>query len=326
MTAQDYIQSKLEELRQPDGLCILENNGEIERAVFKALMSKKFRKYSVDKALEQHIKQAIHLHVENNEPINITFVHGAYKLWRLQESPEVDWAELFSLMYYTKWVKVICEVHKPGVWFDFFLDDLIISRLNNIDVAEIHKYIKSYQELMDFLKQYQPSNLHMTITPVTSRFDSETAFYEDVDEKLQKITANGPDGLSACVDPPTKEAVELNVRLTDQQRQDPKWAEKVCLLYNAYIMARSELGYCNNPEKILAACQPRPSGTRISVGSTKDSVMKFWIGAGVLKKRDGSYRRIIHSSNQLDAGAYNFEDVNIKGLSGKNFQKIRIAK
>lgn len=326
MTAQDYIQSKLEELRQPDLISVPKNNDEIERAIFKALMSKKFRKYSANEDLQKYIKNAIHLNVEKNEPINITFLHGAYKLWRLQESPEADWAELFSLMYYTKWVKPICEIYKPGVWFDFFVDDIIISKLDNVDVSDIHAYIKSYQGVIDFLKKYQPSNLRMTITPVSSQFASEDAFYESVQKNLEKLTADLPGGLPELSDS-QKTMVELNVKVTDEQLKDPKWREKVYRLHNAYMMTKSEPGYHKNrPEKILAFNQPLPSGTTISVGSTKDSIMKFWIGVGVLKKTGDTYRQIIYSSNQLNSGVFDFEDIDIEGLSGKNFRKIRIAK
>jgi hypothetical protein len=47
-------------------------------------------------------------------------------LWRIDEAPEADFAELFSSMYYVKWLKPVCEIYKPGVWFDFFVDDLIL--------------------------------------------------------------------------------------------------------------------------------------------------------------------------------------------------------
>lgn len=326
MKAQEYIQSKLNDLKQPSGIAKPANDEQLAEAIFKVLMSKKFRKYSANAGLIEHVKKAISLNIKNHEPINITFLHGAYKLWRLEESPEADWAELFALMYYSNWVKPICEIYEPGVWFDFFVDDLIIPKLDNIDPADIQAYIKSYQALMDFLKQYQPNNLKMTITPVGSQFDSLEAFDKSLQQNLEKLTAELPSGLPELSDS-QRAMVELNTKATDEQLKDPKWREKVYHLHNAYMVTKGEPGYHKNrPDKILAFNQPLPSGTTISVGSTKDSIMKFWIGVGALKPKDNNYRQIILSPNQLEQLKFSFEDINIEGLSAKNFAKIRITK
>jgi len=324
MTAQEYIQFKLEDLRKPLGITKPAED-ELVDAICKALMSKKFRKYSANEELQQHVKEAIRLNVKTNEPINITFLHGAYKLWRLEESPEVDWAELFALMYYSNWVKPVCEMYEPGVWFDFFVDDLIIPKLDNVPTSDIQAYIKSYQSLMDFLKQYQPSNLKMTITLVGSKFDSPQAFDESVQHNLEKLTAELPTGLPE-LNESQRAMVELNTKVKEEQSKDPKWAEKVYLLHNAYMLTKAEPGYHKGrPDKIIAFNQPLPSGTSISVGSTKDSIMKFWIGVGVLKPRDDSYRQLVLSPKQLNNTQVNWVEISIAGLSGRNFKKIRIA-
>ena len=52
--------------------------------------------------------------------------------------------------------------------------------------------------------------------------------------------------------------------------------------------------------------------------------MKFWIGVGVLKPRDGSFRQIILSPGQLKTARYEFEDVHIEKLQGKNFRNVRV--
>ena len=259
MTAEEYIQLKLEDLKQSAGIEKHGNNAELTETIFKALMSKKFRKYSASTELIDYVKNAIRLNVEKQQPINITFLHGAYKLWRLDETPEVDWAELFSLMYYTNWVKPICEVYEPGVWFDFFVDDLIVPKLNNVELADVKAYIKSYQALIDFLKPYQPNNLKMTITTVGSQFKSSQAFDESLERNLEKLTAELPDGLPVLTKTQTA-MVELNTKATETQLQDPKWREKVYNLHNAYALTKAEPGYHKRqPEKILAFNQPLPS-------------------------------------------------------------------
>jgi len=326
MTVQEYIQTKLEELKQPTGLKKPDNTDELVERIFKALMSKKFRKYSANEDLQKNVRNAIKINVDKNEPINVTFLHGAYKLWRLEEAPETDWAELFSLMYYSNWVKPVCEIYEPGVWFDFFVDDYIINRLDNIPMSDIQTYLYSYQSLIDFLKPYQPSNLNMTITTVGGQFPSEEAFDKSLHANLEKQTAVTPGGLPELTDE-QRAMVELNTKPTDEQLKDPKWREKVFHLHNAYMATKAEPGYHKGrPEKIMAFTQPLPSGTTISVGTTKDSIMKFWIGVGALKPKNDSYRQVILSPAQIDKSSFAAEAVQITGLAGRNFKEIRVLK
>ncbi|HEY2003744.1 MAG TPA: hypothetical protein VGH44_01350 [Candidatus Saccharimonadia bacterium] len=326
MTPQDYILSKLDDLAEPSAQPVPANDYGLQEAIFRAVMSKKFRKYSANDTLVEHVREAIRVNVEQRHPINFTFLHGAYKLWRLKESPEADWAELFALMYYTRWVKAICEIYEPGVWFDFFVDDLIVPKIDNIPLKDIHTYISSYQAVMDFLKPYQPKNLKMTITPVGSRFESPEAFDQSLTRSLAKLIAATPGGLPQLT-AEQRASVELNTKVTLDQTRDPLWKEKVYHLHNAYMATKAEPGYHKNrPEKILVFTQPLPSGTMISVGTTKDSVMKFWVGAGVLRPKVDSYRQLILSPAQLEETSFEFVDMEIPKLTGKNFKRIRILK
>lgn len=314
MNAEQYIESELEKLKQPLGL---QPEEDVEAQIVRFLLSKKFRKYSANEALIQHIKDSVHECVSKNQPINLTFLHGAYKLWRLEESPEADFAELFALMYYTKYVKPICEIYEPGVWFDFFVDDWIVERLDNIKPEEIAAYIESYQGVIDFLKPYQPSNFKMTITPVSSCFSSRLEFDNKIEEKLSLLPLPElPDSV--------RRMVELNVRLDDSQASDPEWREKTWRLHNAYLAVKGETGYHKNRlDKILVFNQPLPSGTSISLGTTKSSIAKFWVGAGALEPSGDSYKMIILSPSQIKTANFEWQNIDID-LPGKNFNKIRI--
>lgn len=146
-------------------------------------------------------------------------MHGAYKLWRLQEAPCVDWAELFALMYYTNYVKEICAIYRPGVWFDFFVDDWIIEDIDNLSPEEIQAYLESYQSLINFLKPYQPDNLHMTITPVSSQFVSRQEFEQKLRDNEQNLELPELDTVATRM-------VELNSRVGSTTKADPRWREK----------------------------------------------------------------------------------------------------
>lgn len=314
MNAKQYIENELTKLKTPSNI---QPEDDLEAQIVRLLLSKKFRKYSANENLINHIKESVHYCIKREQPINLTFLHGAYKLWRLDEAPEADWAELFSLMYYSKYVKPICEIYKPGVWFDFFVDDYIVETLDNYSPEEVKAYIDSYQKLMDFLKSYQPKNLKMTITTVGSQFASREDFNQALNKQLEITPMPELSDNSARM-------VELNVRLADGQSNDPKWREKVYRIHDAYLAIKGGTGYHKNrPDKILVFNQPLPSGAMIALGTTKSSIAKFWVGVGALKPDKDTYKMVVLSPKQLEETSCKWEDANI-GLTGKNFAKIRI--
>lgn len=325
MTAQDYIQSKLNELREPLDIPQPKNDDELADAIFRALTTKKFRKYALTPEYTKHIQNAIRENIRNNEPINLTFLGGAYKLWRLDEAPESDWAELFAYMYYSRWAAPVCALYRPGVWFDFFLDDVIVPRINNLTEEDVARYKESRQKLIDFLKPYQPANLRMTLTGVGSLFASREAYEKQLEQSIRELAAELPGGLPTLTEAQLV-TTSLNVKATPEQLADPQWREKVELVHSAYMRVRRATGYSTASSKIQVFTQPFPNGTSIAVGTTKDSIAKFWAGAGALRPKDDSFRQLVLSPSQLEGADFSWEDVRIAGLDDKNFHKIRVLK
>ncbi len=324
MTAQDYIQSKLDELRIPLNLSHIAEKEVLVDRIYSTLTSKKFRKFSMSDELAEHVRKSIELNVENNNPINITYLNGGYKLWRLEESPETDWAELFALMRYVSWVKGVCEIYEPGVVIDFFMDDYIVPMLNNVDSSDTEAYIESSRKIHAFLKAYTPANLELTIHTVGSLFESREAFEKSVCANLEKIESE-QNGTFPHLSESEIATILLNAKPTKEQLADPQWKEKLWNLHNAYSLTKSEPGYHKNrPEKILTFTTSLPMA--IGVGTTKKSVMKFWIGAGVLLADGEDYKQDILSPNQLEKAAFDWEEIHIPNLTGKNFNRIRVIK
>lgn len=232
MKAQEFIEKKLEKLRSTEKTEVSFNSDkDLTDYIFKKLMSKKFRKFSVNLEYIPQIHGVIENSIKNNLPIKLIFPFGAYKLWRLEETPEADWAELFTLMYYVKWLKPILEVYKPGILFDFSSDDVIVERINNIPKKDTEDYAKSLNMIFDFLKNYLPKNIKFSLTPVSSHYTTEE-FEETLKEKISEME-NQLGGLPVLNDH-TRGMVELNVRLKPGQDKDPLWREKVELLHQAY--------------------------------------------------------------------------------------------
>lgn len=317
MTAQQYIQQELDKLKEFNPRKIAKEN--LADEIFRLLTSKKFRKYSANPELIEKIKSAIKLNIENNQAINVTFPHGAYKLWRLEEAPFPDWAELFAAMYYTKWLKPICEIYEPGVCFDYFVDDLIVPKLDNISIEDVELYIKEYKKVLDFLKQYQPKNFKMIVTQFESLFSSREEFEKSLRENIEKLSLTNPTFKEEDL-----KVVELNAKPTEEQLKDPQWREKIRLIHDAYIVLKRELGYYFKPEKIAVFSQPLASGKFLIVGTTKTSIAKFWVAVGALKKIGDSFIEHILSPKQIEVQKFTKEAVEIKGLDFKNFKSIRV--
>ncbi len=323
MTAQKYIETALAQLQEPLELSQPQTENELTEAIFRLLTSKKFRKYALTEAYAAHIRAAIKENVQANKPINLTFLGGCYKLWRLEEAPESDWAELFAHIYFSRWLKPICAIYKPGVWFDFFLDDLIVPRINNLSESDVETYRASRQKIIDFLKPFQPSNLEMTLTGVGSLFKSREEYENSLEQNIKKLSSELPGGLPKLTEAELA-TTSLNVKATPEQLADPQWREKVELVHSAYTATKASTGYSTISNKIRVFTQPFTSGTCIAVGTTKDSVAKFWVSVGVLQPRDNEFRQIILSPKQLERAVFHWEPLALSGLEGRNFSKIRI--
>lgn len=322
MNTQDYIRSKLDELKKPASADKPSGDNELAGAITALVLSKKFRKYGLDPERLEHIKNAVRLNVNKSEPIKFTLPFGGYKLWRLSEAPEPDWAELFAMMYYTRWMKPICEIYEPGVWFDFFSDDAVVERMNNTPVEDTRAYRQSFKELLAFIKPYQPDNLDMTFTRVGDQYESQAAFDTELDQRIRE-TQDELGGGFPNFDETQKATIELNVKLTDEQKSDPLWREKVFLIHESYGKMSKRRPYYRVPEKIMVVATPLWG--MLCVGTTKDSIAKFWCGTGALRTDKESYRMLVLSPGQLEKAEFKTESVKINSLPPKNFDRIRIA-
>ena len=326
MNAQEYIVSQLNSLKESGSVKnIPTNNQEMVEAIFLLLMSKKFRKYSIPERNQLIIKTAIEKNVTTNEPITISWPFGGYKLWRLEETPETDWAELFTIMYIAKWLKPICALYSPGVRFTFWVDEVVISRMNNIPQTDLDTYQESFAQLLTFIEPWLPTGINFEVFLERSQYENEEAFNTGLAlemENLQRQRSVDPQPLSETA----IRSIEMNVRVTPEQARDPLWKEKVDLMHNAYYCLQEKqnrLRPAYTSQNITAFTvffEPNV----IPIGSTKTSIAKFWVGVGALQRRNNSLIETILTPSQLEKTEFNWENVNIPKLEGKNFSKIRV--
>lgn len=320
MTAKDYILSRLKELKTP--AVLTRNPGETDKDfVVRALLSKHFRKYAVTPEYKDQIINSVEASFAKNEPIKPVFVFGGYKLWRLDEAPRADWAELFSLIYFTNWLKPILAVYKPGVWFDFYSDDVILEPMDNVSKKETGDYITSFRQLLEFIKPFLPQNLSFTLNRVGDQYKSEADFKKELEESVDK-TKKELHGLPKLSSEQIA-LVDLNVRLKPGQKNDPQWREKVFLIHEGYTKVSKRRPYYRTSEKIMVVNVPIKDS--LAIGTTKKSVVKFWVGAGVLEKQESGFIENILSPHQLADGKFTREKISIPGLPDKNFKTIKVS-
>ena len=320
MTAQEYIQSKLDELKKPIEVQEIEPE-QLEDAIVTKVLSKKFRKYAADQAAIDVCKKAIHIAVSQNKPIKIGLLFGGNKIWRIDEAPEVDWAELFSLEYFTRWMRSIRSVYEHGVEFGFYSQDVSIERLNNVPRSETDNYSRSFRELLDWFEQYLPEGVGFTYGRHAEEYINLSEYDAEIEEAkkslFEELGGKYPEMTDA-----EKKITEFNVKLKDGQSNDPEWHQKVELEHQAIFRTKTLLPYLEDESIIRVSAMPF-SGY-IAVGSTKHSVAKFWASAGVLQKSRDRYLERALSPTQLDNLQFDWQDVDL-GIKGKNFHSIRVV-
>lgn len=319
MTAQEYILSELQKLAQPVPLEDIDNTP-VEDAIYAKVMSKKFRKLKADDKAVEITKGAIKHAVENNEPVKIGLLFGGNKLWRFEEAPEIDWAELFSLMYYLRWMRTIASVYEPGAHFDYYSQDISVETLNNIPRADTDRYQETFKAMLEWMKPYIPERVKVTYRRHADDVDRAT-YLKEIEEG-KKVIRNKNSGGLPKLDDAQKAATELNVKPRPGQTDDPEWHEKVELEHQAIFETKSLTPYLADPT-IIPTC-PTIYPELIATGSTKKSYAKFWAAVGGLERSGDSFNELVLTPRQLESADFEWEDVKLEGLIGKNFKRIRV--
>lgn len=321
MTPKDYILSTLDNLKTPIQMEHLDSIS-LEEAIYTKVMSKKFRKLKPGDACVQITRKAISTSIKENKPIRIFQMFGGNKLWRFDEAPEIDWAELFSLTYFAQWSRLIASVHKPGVLFEYFSQDISVESLNNVPRAETDRYSETFKKLLAFIEPYLPPNIKIVYTRHYDLFENPDDYYEELDA-AKKIILQNNNGKLPQMDEHQLAATELNVKLKPGQNDDPQWREKVELEHQAIFITPTLKMYTSDPS-IIWTC-PTYYPDSVVTGSTKRSYAKFWAAVGALKHEGNNFAEIVLTPKQLENIEYKWEDIKIEGLKGKNFKKIRIV-
>jgi hypothetical protein len=320
MTAQEYIVSTLENLSRPIVPDSTIRNS-LEEAIYAKVMSKKFRKLKADDTVIDITKKAIHHAVQNNKPIVINVIFGGNKLWRFDEAPEIDWAELFVTTYLSRWMKSIAGIYKPGVHLEYFSEDVVLETMNNLPRSETDRYSETFKSMLNWFSRYLPEGLSIGYKRYGEAYDDIAEYLAELEEAKAKVLAELGDQLPVLTEH-QREATEMNVRLKPGQADDPLWREKAELIHKSIEQTKTMERYIGDMTMIPACPSPFPGC--ICTGSTKKSIAKFWVAVGALEHMGDNYDEIVLTPKQLTSTQFSWEAVHIDGLEGKNFTRIRV--
>jgi hypothetical protein len=193
--------------------------------------------------------------------------------------------------------------------------------MNNVPRAETDRYSQSFIAMLEWLRQYAPDGVTVGYKRYGDEYADITDFNIELEAAKRKVLAEIGGKLPELTDK-QKAAVELNVRLKPGQTDDPLWREKVELIHKSIERTPTMERYINDPAWV-PACPTRFPGC-ICTGSTKKSYAKFWVGVGALEPSGEGYDEVVLTRTQLESANYQWEDISLAGLTGKNFNRIRI--
>lgn len=336
MEPQEYLEKKLKHCAHyeltPSDRKILDERG-LKDFLFGQITRKRFRRWKLPDLARERIDKALDHCLATQEPLLFRFRFGGYKLWRLESSPEADWAEFFALAHYSAYLAPVIAAYKPGVKIFFMSDDVFVQRLDNVPQTDTESYYRSFQHLCREFKKYAPANFSLEMKRHSSLYVSPEELEKEFAAKMDEIE----NGWAGKLTPERRESAlatsTLNVKwdgVEDLTALSPeeksKKIERSAIMHDALVQLSTIRAFSDqNPAMISIFTTQFPSV--VAVGTTKTSIVKFWIGTGVLEERDGEYfDRILSPGQIVKLRNHAFKQADINLLPLKNFSKIKIYK
>lgn len=334
MTPQKYLENKLKNCakyklssREKNDL---EKTG-IRRFLFTLITRKSFRRWKLPDLARERIERVLDFCLTNREPIIFRFRFGGYKLYQLKSAPEVDWAEFFSIAYYSEYLAPIIAVYPYGVKLMFILEDSGIEQMNNLSKSEMYSYYESFKKLCIEFEKYVPQNFSIEVIRHGMLFDSNEEFEKEFRTKIAEIEQTWREKQSHKYLESILKAAALNIKwdgfidltkISEEKKQ--KMIERSAIMHDALVELPTIRAFCDkNPRIILIFTTPLPKV--ISIGMTKTSIVKFWVGSGVLEYQGSSYLDHILSPSQIEkVKKIPSEEIPINLVHGDNFSVIKV--
>lgn len=334
MSPQEYLENKLH-------TCAHYQLSEDERKrikviglrafLFEQITRKKFRRWKLPEVARAKIEGALDYCLPKKSPLQIRWRFGGYKLWRLSTTPEADWAEFFTIAHIASYLAPILAAYEPGVKMFFMSDDVFVESLDNVPKESTEAYHQSFVKLCETFQKYFPKNFSVEMKRHSSLYPSQEVWRKEFESKIKEIEGTWKNDLSEEKLKSALATSALNVKwdgvkdLTKlSAREKEKYIEHGAMLHEALVKVPTVRAFSdNNPAMFSIFGGQLPSV--VSIGTTKSSITKFWVGTGVLEDRDGAYYDRILSPKQIEQmQSVKYTEVPINLIPLKNFSSMKV--
>ena len=333
MTPQKYLEDKLKtcslyDLTEDDKKFIEDNS--LKEFLFKQITRKKFRRWKLPDPARARIEEALEFCLSQEKPLVFRFGFGGYKLWRFSSAPEVDWAEFFSVAYYSQYLAPIIAAYNPGVRMIFSSYDVFVERLDNIPKSDTEAYYSSFQKLLDQFRKHFSDNFEMDILRHPSLYKSETALEAEFANEVNKVKDSWKEDRDEAALKRNLATSEMNIKwdgaedLTKLSGAEKQQRIEQGVMYHDALMNMPTLrAWSDAKDKIALFSTSFPN--IVAIGTTKTSIVRFWVGTGILEKHGDSYNDRVLSIKQLESSKdLKYDEVETDLVPLKNFRTVRI--
>lgn len=334
MSPQQYLENKLKSsakhILSSSEKANLEKIG-LRDFLFQLITRKTFRRWKLPELARERIDKVLEFCLANKQLIIFRFRFGGYKFYQLKSAPEVDWAEFLSISYYLEYLAPIIAVYPYSVKLMYMLEDAGIEQMNNLSEYEMDSYCMSFKKLCDEFLKYAPENFSIEIIRHEMLFDSIEDFNREFQAKVTEIEKTWKENQTPAYLESILKTAELNIKwngvidltkISEGERQ--KKIEQSAVMHDALVGLPTIRAFCDrNPRIILIFTTPLPRV--ISIGMTRASIVKFWMGSGVLEEKNETYLdHVVSPSQIIKIEKLQFKELPINLIDGKNFTTIKV--
>ena len=318
-----------------------EDNKAIENSkahwMTRKITRKKFRKTKINKNTFDEIQKKIENSIEEKRPIHFNILFGGYKHFWNDSHPYPDWAEVFNLKFMSELISPILEVYEPGVELDYSSEDIILPYMNNYPIKALDEYAKSFKKLIEFYSKNIPKNFKINYIRTGEMYNREklieTIFKKlpKVKKEWEKISKKEKDILlhrshRSVMWNGYKNLTNLNDKEKLKKIEESKQIEDIFYEEEDKLIGEYSYGANNIPIVLSWGLSDENIDNWLTLGSTFASSVDFWIGKGILEKRENKLIPRIISKNQYNEikEKLTLVDTGINNL--KNLNSIEVCK
>jgi hypothetical protein len=198
----------------------------------------------------------------------------------------------------------------------------------NLTKEEIAAYGISFDKVLQAFQQSLPENITVNILKDADLYSRDEYFAELEEQKslVEKEYETYTDEQKEMLANMAKMNIKWDgnqdwTKLSKSEREEKVY--QASLYEKAATMLKKVGEKVKSPDNILLF--NKAAGNFIGIGTTKGSIAKYWVGYGVLRKKEQGFFPIILTPKQYEeAIKQSAETINIKLLDGKNFSSIMV--